>query len=173
MFQSTSELVEQNIYKVLYDLEEINLFFLTSNAHHSPTRFIHRQLVKKYPYVIYSYKKVPYGPLSIVEASECLKYLLLSIKEALKELHSCGLRHNDLRLPNVCFNSEYEAILIDLDACTPAEYRHSSFSGANSCMYKAQHLPHDGSTDYMQLGWLIVNVLDPTGDEHNRKYEEI
>ena len=120
MFQSTSELAEENIYKILYDPEEICLFTVTSNVCPSPTRFIYRQLAEDNPYVIYSYEKVPYGPLSINEVSECLKNLLLSIKEALDELHSCSLRHNDLRLPNVCFNSEYKAILIDLDACTRA-----------------------------------------------------
>ncbi len=35
--------------------------------------------------------------------------------EAIEELHTTGLAHQDLRLENVCFNVDDHAVLIDLD----------------------------------------------------------
>ena len=42
------------------------------------------------------------------------------VYEALKQLHSFGYVHGDVRLPNVCFNENFDAVLIDLERCTYA-----------------------------------------------------
>ena len=72
-----------------------------------------------YPIVVYDYKKVKYGPLTRKDAISCLISLVQTIKQALDELHRASLSHNDLRLPNICFNEDYEAVLIDLDSVEP------------------------------------------------------
>ena len=78
------------------------------------------------------------------------------INRALIELHECGLAHNDVRQPNVCFDDEYEPVLIDLDRCSKSG-KISSTYGA-SCMYPFADTGH--KFDYMQLGWLVAWVLD-------------
>ena len=34
---------------------------------------------------------------------------------AIKQLHQLGFAHEDIRLPNICFNADCEAVLIDFD----------------------------------------------------------
>ena len=34
---------------------------------------------------------------------------------AIQQLHRLGYHHGDIRLPNICFDSNYRAILIDFD----------------------------------------------------------
>ena len=34
---------------------------------------------------------------------------------AIKQLHQLGFAHGDIHLPNICFNADYEAVLIDFD----------------------------------------------------------
>ena len=36
---------------------------------------------------------------------------------ALQDLHAFGYSHNDIRLPNVCFDKAHKAVLIDIDRC--------------------------------------------------------
>ena len=66
---------------------------------------------------VFKYPKVFYGPLNQVKARQCLRTLVMKIVDALTELHSIGLAHTDIRLPNICFNRAYDAILIDMDRC--------------------------------------------------------
>ena len=128
---------------------------------------------------VFTYPKVFYGPLNRIEARRCLRTLVMKIDDALTELHSIGLAHTDIRLPNICFNRAYDAILIDLDRCVfwneyPAAAM--SFEGI-SCMYErpktiaeedfnGQHL------DYIQLGWLVAWVLSEDSDYHTREWME-
>ena len=111
---------------------------------------------------VYQYNKIVYGAMTNEEAFKCLKALISSIKFALDGLHKLGLSHNDVRLPNICFNEQYNSILIDIQAFHPL------YSAANSCMYEIHHLVHricvgearGKLCDYMQLGWLAVYVIN-------------
>ena len=58
-------------------------------------------------------------PLSSTNAILCCKELIRGVAAALDELHSYGYSHLDVRLPNVCFNSSYQPVLIDLDRTEP------------------------------------------------------
>ena len=64
---------------------------------------------------IFVYPKVFYGLLEPLQARRCLRTLVKKIHEALSKLHSIGFAHADVHLANICFNHEYEAVLIDLE----------------------------------------------------------
>ena len=129
---------------------------------------------------VFSYKKVPYGPLNRVQAHKSLKTLSAKICAALEELHGFGSAHGDVRLPNVCFNSSYEAVLLDMERGTDnLETEESPLCiklGDTSCMYRKPKTIKGILTgkrlDYMQLGWLLVWVLNCTGDYHEREWEK-
>ena len=54
----------------------------------------------------------------------------------------------DVRLPNICFDDNNNAVLIDLDRCDSVE---SSALLMKGCMYK-KFGPQEH--DWLQLGWL-------------------
>ncbi len=64
---------------------------------------------------LYTYKYLPYKGLDRYEAKKCLRHYVNSIASALAELHIRGLRHNDVRADNVCFDAAFTPILIDFD----------------------------------------------------------
>lgn len=61
---------------------------------------------------VFVYDKVAHGLLD--QAHRCLRTLLQKIFDALKELHKLGVAHNNVHLPNVCFDSGFNAIMIDM-----------------------------------------------------------
>ena len=129
---------------------------------------------------IASYDKVPYGPLEVVQASKYLRTISEKISTALEELHGYGFSHGDVRLPNVCFNSNYDVVLIDLERCTPiienGQPHLCMALGDHSCLYRKPEMLQGILTakrlDYIQLGWLLVWVLHDTGDYHEREWEQ-
>ena len=124
-------------------------------------------IVLKYTYAFYS-------PLSVSEAKYCLRSLLSGISMALDELHSIGLAHNDVRLPNICFNPSYQVVLIDMDRCLECDKRHPMFGlSSSSCMYTLlSDLKCGEMTDFFQLGWLVMWILDNSSvDYHDRKWD--
>ena len=48
--------------------------------------------------------------MNVENASKCLKHLVKSIKAALDELHGLEFSHNNIRLPNICFDTNYQAV---------------------------------------------------------------
>ena len=103
--------------------------------------------------------------------------MVQGIKTALDELHGLQLSHNDIRLPNICFNSSFQVVLIDIDRCYEIKELHPMFlssSGVKSCMYdirKMLELKSGHETDYFQLGWLVAWIMDSSGgDYHERKW---
>ena len=70
-------------------------------------------------FLIYEYPRAKFSSLKLDEASQCLQELVpaIYIHVVLNELRDVGYSHNDVRLPNICFTSEYKAVLIDLDRC--------------------------------------------------------
>ena len=61
------------------------------------------------------YTKVKYDPLTYKEAKECLHELICKVVNVSLQLNKEGIQHKDLRLPNICFDENYNLILIDLD----------------------------------------------------------
>lgn len=86
---------------------------------------------------------------------------------ALDEFHSSGLSHNDIRLPNICFNKDYEAVLIDVDMYHDIKLLHPYFGGKPfSILYKTHgalslSMPIGRATDLAQLGLMVAWILDP------------
>ena len=107
---------------------------------------------------IYEYPKVKHGPLTQQMAILCLKAFIM--KQALDELHEKGASCNDLRLPNMCFNEQYEAVLIDLERCYDINQQHP-FLGAlnNSCMYNFESVKSYGQLTHRPIhnlgGWWL------------------
>jgi len=115
---------------------------------------------------------VPYGPLEEEQACKYLRTLSERICAAFEELHRFGYAHSDVRLPNVGFNVNCDAVLIDMERCTPVDEQ-SPFClqlGMQSCMYRKPETMQGVFTakrmDYVQLGWLLVWMLNCTGDYH-------
>lgn len=67
------------------------------------------------------YNKLHHDPLSHEEARKCSYELVSKINDVIKQLHSVGFSHGDLRLPNICFNENYDPVLIDLDFSAPLD----------------------------------------------------
>ena len=174
VFESGNE-----IYKLIYNLNEqfvythlVSQIPLTAKLVIKPQ--LHELKLRTY---IYKYQKVKYSSLDIKRAQYCIKDLLRSTKHALDELHSYGLSHNDVRLPNICFNEQFQAVLIDMDRLCSIECLHVLFGESNSCLYQIENLQNKEAvtgkqTDLMQLGWMAALILDHTQDEHIRVWEE-
>ena len=169
-----------DVYKVVYiNQHSRNVLEACRKLVGSPKQIIFPSILSQHTYLLYKYKKVHYSPLTFKEAGECLQDFVSSLMKALKELHSFGLAHYDVRLPNICFNKSYEAVLIDLDFCRPVTEKVRR--KRTSCLYcpdescnsqfKASPLNYGQKFDYMQVGWLIAYILHHEDDEHGRKWE--
>ena len=143
--------------------------------HRGNRHFIVPTLSTEWKYV-FSYTKVPLGPLSVDMAAQCLRTLVQKVYDALQDLHAFGYSHNDIRLPNVCFDKAHKAVLIDIDRCENLQECPPSLSAKFelvSCMYRRPETMAPAEftgekMDYIQLGWLIVGVLT-----HPEKYHEM
>ncbi len=86
----------------------------------------------------YEYAYLPFYGLSWEEAKKCLQQYIKGVARALMELDKFGLRHNDVRADNVCFDKNHTPILIDFDrrSVTGGITADKYFSGSQySCMY--------------------------------------
>ena len=134
----------RSVYKTMYSANDIFAFYFFQfvkkdcTLHHTiqPERI----LIGCAPsLMVYKYESVEYAPLNTIEASKCIYSFVCGIKKALDEFHRIGVLHNDIIPPNVCFNSDYEVVLIDIDRYYPiAEHHHmfQSSTGSSSCMYR-------------------------------------
>ena len=129
----------KKVYKIVTKYSEkhtlTNLAFVVFLEKYQPKHFILPIPVPETD--IFAYPKVVYGPLDRLWARQCLRTLVKKIHKALSELHGKGFAHADIRLLNICFNCDYEAVLIDLDRCVSRNMYSTlamSFEG-NSCMY--------------------------------------
>ena len=53
--------------------------------------------------------------MKLEEVARCIKSFAETAAEAIQQLHGLGCTHGDIRLPNICFNEKFEAVLIDFD----------------------------------------------------------
>ena len=171
------------MYKLLYDAEEQRSFAVFLRRMQTTTSFknlIYPEDVTPQSFTtmqLQRYSRAKFGPLNEFEAKKCLRNFVIGAKSALDELHLIGLMHNDVRLPNFCFNASFEVILIDLDRVWPIEQEHPMFYGeenkGRSCMYLVDSSNRTGiqTDDFIQLGWLVAWVLEPALDYHMRTLE--
>ena len=165
------------VYKIIYCPLEIESYLQYMNMiTGTPVHLIVPQVVKWQRPIVLKCKYAFYSPLSVSEAKYCLWSLIAGIREALDELHSFGLSHNDVRLPNICFNSSYQVVLIDMDRCYQCDEYHPIFgSSSSSCMYTllpSSSLEDRKMTDFFQLAWLVMWVLDHSSENyHEREWD--
>lgn len=115
------------------------------------------------------YDALPHDPLSVEEARLCLLNFLELLSDKIFDYHSHGFAHQDIRLPNVCFDESYQPVLIDLDRTL--ENVEVVVAHGKSCMYTGS--PNPIKNDWVQLGWLTAWVLDDSGDYHTRTLETL
>ena len=85
-----------------------------------------------------TFLKYPAGleePLHRDQAARCLDEMVLNIASALISLHGAKLAHLDLRLENICFNSDGSVVLIDLDRYENSEDEARMVYKRGSVMY--------------------------------------
>ena len=118
LIESKKDGVSYCYKKPTYKTQTTNLFFVKENQCNN-NQILH---MVTYSFLnssrFFLYKKLHYDPLQDDEAVRCLKDLVEKVKEAVEELNGLGLQHNDLRLPNICFNEQFTLVLIDLDLAT-------------------------------------------------------
>ena len=148
-------------YKYPIDIEEqrtlLHIYIQTTQLDVADRHRISFNPVQKGTLFFMKYEKVTHCPLTVDEASKCLKALVQQLHEAIQAFHDEGWAHADIRLPNVCFDASYRPILIDLDRSVQKHQRVAAKYG-NSCMYtkKVGKL-----ADYVQLAWLAMYVVRP------------
>lgn len=103
-------------------------------------------------------------PINPEQAKQDLIPFVSSVVFALQELHDFGIAHLDIRLENVCFDSDNRAVLIDLDRSAPVNKKVRSIFG-NSVMYPYHSTWVYKQWDYTQLGIMIARILSPGSRE--------
>lgn len=64
---------------------------------------------------VFEFPLMPYYPMDLDEVSHCMQGFTETVVDAINQLHRLGFAHADIRLPNICFNDRFEAVLIDFD----------------------------------------------------------
>lgn len=153
------------------DCFKLSYYCLFTHAHSELDNFI---TLTDIPDIIpdisaFRYLKVPHNPLSIEEAELCLGDLVIKIQRALKNLHSAGLHHCDVRLENICFKEDSTLTFIDMDRSTPLHLLSDDCVYPDSCMYDVELL-RSGLMDWRQLGCIILWVITgKEGDEYHKQ----
>lgn len=105
-------------------------------------------------------------PLTHTEAKTHIVLFVRSVVRAIQELHSFNTAHLDIRLENICFNANNEAILIDIDRSrtkTKSSF-HLFLRYSRAEMYRCEsHTWTCENLDWKQLGLLIREL---TSENH-------
>ena len=145
-----------------------NLNFLGLIQGHTPIlthMFIHLQSITLTSQIcMYKYQKVHFDCLTIVEARKCLQDLVSQACGALTVLHQCGFYHCDVRLENICFDSNFAVKFIDMDRCHLVGTEATDYGP--SCMYEIKGMDQD----WRQLAVLILwVVLEGTPSNYHKQ----
>ena len=122
----------------------------------------------------FQYRTVRYDPMINTDAKRCLRQFYSGVHNALEKVHNeLKLAHMDVRLDNICFNGEFQPILIDFDRAMSTSRAFEEVPYGESCMYPEWvELPE--KFDWIQLGWVIAWVLrDEVYDYHSATFEEL
>lgn len=63
------------------------------------------------------YQKVAHDPLSSKEVAKCASHLVSTVFSIIQGLREKRILHRDVRITNICFNKDFNPILIDFDFC--------------------------------------------------------
>lgn len=182
--QSSRHLLVKSVFKVLYSHPEctsLQWYLDKVKQKRDPPKFLfvpeHVFLLFAPTLTICRYKLIHFSPLKISQARRCLLSLVKGNKRVLDELHEMGLSHNDIQLPNICFNTSHEVVLIDVDRYYPLSKLHPMLLGSasgSSCTYCliSPDITLGSQSDYFQLGWLVLWILDKSWDYHARRWED-
>ena len=117
------------------------------------------ELIINKPY--FKFKK--YNPaLNRNEANERIIPLVDGVVRAIQELHDFGRAHLDIRLENICFSDDGEAVLVDLDRSVPKDTPSTECTFGRSTMYEVDN----GKTwraeqlDWRQLAIMIYFITN-------------
>ena len=138
----------QKVYK--RPLHSINRYMLSSLMGREDRSLFTRSLPP-----IAQHKEFPLlkPPIKRETARSDLFTFVSSVVFSLNELHNgLGLAHLDIRLDNVCFDSDNRAILIDLDRCQNVNDDVVAKVAAKSLMYPYHSDWVYGQWDYVQVG---------------------
>lgn len=115
---------------------------------------------------------LPHDPMDHDEAKQCLYNLVKEVAHTIQDLHALDWAHQDIRLDNICYNADYQPVLIDLDRVhNVMEYPPVIYP--DSCMYTVGF--DTQQMDWLQLGWLAAwAYCGPSGTEyHDRRLEDL
>lgn len=118
-----------------------------------------------------TYDRIVHDPLTVEEAKLCLQGLVKAVGLAMCEMHENGFAHNDIRLPNICFDEDFKVKFIDVDRATTLKQRYT-YEAKMGCMY--DNIKGTSSDVAMvQLGWMVAAVVHPVAADHyhNRVWE--
>ena len=88
------------------------------------------------------YSKVVHNSLSVHEIRRCAYFFTKEILLSLQSLHDIVFAHCDIKSDNICVNTDYQLVLIDLDRVTPSTYQVPEKTYGKSCMYKIPCMFH-------------------------------
>ena len=101
-------------------------------------------------------------------------------KMSLQSLHDVGFAHCDIRSDNICINTDYQLVPIDLDRVTPSTYQVPEKTYGESCMYE---IPCSTSLedwtvvkmDFVQLGYMLAFAVNENhiADYHGMCFEDL
>ena len=170
--------VEDYMYKLVHESKEtVVLLHLGRITDRQAVRhFIVPEFCQPHLFeCLVKYSKLPYGLLDRLQAGKLLKTFVEKVDLALTELHNMGIAHSDVRLPNICFNHQYDAVLIDMERCCDAKKFPHIAVRLPSCMYtqpKNVDFFSGECMDYMQLGWLVAWVLSDKDENGKSDYHD-
>lgn len=121
----------------------------------------YERIVKKF----FVFKKLA-GPLELDSIKlKCFRDFAVSLCHAIEELHSHGYTHQDIRLPNICFDCEGDdcyVVLIDLDCADLVD--HEPVIKGNSLMYTTA-ISTCAKLDWRQYVMLLCNIRNASSQD--------
>ena len=74
-------------------------------------------------------------PMDPTKAKKNIVMFVKSVVAAVQELHESSLAHNDIRLANICFDENRQAVLIDLDRSDSTKIVNNMYSESTVCSW--------------------------------------
>lgn len=102
-------------------------------------------------------------PKSIQQIQANIVPFVGGVVSALKELHAMGRAHLDIKRDNVCYDSNDQVKLIDLDRSCPINKNPNflRYEYGNSVMYNfPKHFHSVENVDWRQLGIMICHTIN-------------
>ncbi len=160
---------EKKVYKKPFCATSLTSFsdvrLLSERQSSSVTKFQLPQRIFELDKIYYYVFDMLKGPLSRELARLYVRDLAFSVWLALCEFHSFGYAHLDVRLENICYNDNNEAVLIDLDHAVNVN------DGVWQRVFKSLMYPFNSTFtsknwDFVQLGLMLIRIILPTSNYH-------